>query len=191
MGIAVDLLSLQLRHSIRAARFAVDGLTDPELRWEPVPGCWSVERTASGRRRLPWDSPGATTPVTTIEWRVAHLALWTTVYHDWIFGDATMTGDAPDIPDGVGALLGWLFYAQDRFDAATAALDDDRLDVERPTQWDGLLPTWQLIWAIVAEQLHHGAEIGTLRDVRRGHARAEWWPELHDRTLRLGDSPET
>ncbi|MGZ8752902.1 MAG: hypothetical protein ACXW1S_07960, partial [Acidimicrobiia bacterium] len=112
MGIAVDLLSLQLRHSIRAARFAVDGLTDPELRWEPVrcSAGSSTRRIASTSRRR-----RSTTT------------------------DSTSSG---------------------------------------PTQWDGRLPTWQLIWAIVAEQLHHGAEIGTLRDVRRGHARAEWWPEL-------------
>jgi hypothetical protein len=37
-------------------------------------------------------------------------------------------------------MTSWLHHAQDRFMAATAALDESRLDVERPTQWDGLLP---------------------------------------------------
>jgi hypothetical protein len=46
--------------------------------------------------------------------------------------------------------------------------------------------------AIVAERFHHGAEIGVLRDVRRGPARRAWWPELHDRARLLpAESPET
>jgi hypothetical protein len=190
MGVAVDLLTRQLGHAIEAARFAVDGLDDDELTWEPVPGSWSVEHDTTGRRRVPWDAP--TPPVTTIEWRLAHLGQWTIAYHDWIFGDATMTGDDPGVPSGAIAMIAWLYDAQDRFRGATAALDDARLDVERPTQWDGLLPTWQLVWAIVAEHFHHGAEIGVLRDLRRGHARKSWWPELHDRQpLFSAESPPT
>jgi hypothetical protein len=107
--------------------------------------------------------------------------MWTIAYHDWIFDDATVRGEDIEIPAGAAGMVSWLHDAQDRFVAATAALDDSRLDVERPTQWDGLQRVWQLVWAIVVEHFHHGAEISLLRDLRRGHARPDAWPELHDR----------
>jgi DinB superfamily len=182
VGVAAHLLTRQIEHAVAAARFAVDGVTDDELAWEPAPRCWSVTIDGTGRRRLDFVFGQDPPPVTTIEWRLAHLGIWTIAYYDWIFDDATMRGEDVDIPADASRMVSWLRNAQDRFVAATAALDDSRLDVDRPTQWDGLLPVWQLVWAIIAEHFHHGAEIGVLRDLRRGVARAGAWPELHDRT---------
>jgi DinB superfamily len=181
VGVATHLLTRQIEHAVAAARFAIDGLGDDELTWKPPPRCWSVEVDPAGRRRLQFVYGADPPPLTTIEWRLGHLGMWTIAYHDWIFGDATLRGEDVEIPAGAGRMVSWLYEAQDRFVGATAALDEPRLDDDRPTQWDGLLPAWQLVWAIVAEHFHHGAEIGLLRDLRRGHARPDAWPELHDR----------
>jgi hypothetical protein len=185
VGVATHLLTRQVEHAVAAARFAVDGVTDDELGWEPAPGCWSVDVDEAGRRRLEFVYGRDPPPVTTIEWRLGHLGVWTIAYHDWIFGEATMRGEDVEIPAGAAGMVSWLHEAQDRFVTATAALDDAQLDADRPTQWDGRLPVWQLVWAIIAEHFHHGAEVGVLRDLRRGHARAGAWPELHDRTRLL------
>jgi DinB superfamily len=185
VGVATHLLTRQLEHAVAAARFALDGVTDDELLWKPVPGCWSVDVDPTGKRRLEFVYGENPPPLTTIEWRLGHLGVWTIAYHDWIFGDATTHGEDVEIPAGAGGMISWLYGAQDRFVTAIAALDDTRLDVDRPTQWDGLLPVWQLVWAILAEHFHHGAEIGLLRDLQRGHARPGAWPELHDRTRLL------
>jgi hypothetical protein len=182
VGVATHLLTRQLEHAIAASRFAVDGVTDEELRWEPAPGCWTVALDRSGRRSLEFVYGASPPPLTTMEWRLAHLGVWTIAYHDWIFGDATMRGEGVEIPSGAARMTAWLHDAQDRFVAATSALPDSQLDLDRPTQWDGLLPVWQLVWAIIAEHFHHGAEIALLRDLRRGNARPDAWPELHDRT---------
>ena len=181
MGVATHLLTRQLEHAVAAARFAADGVTDDELAWKPAPECWSVEVDGAGRRRLQFVFGQDPPPVTTIEWRLGHLGVWTIAYRDWIVDGGTMRGEDVELPAGAATMVSWLHDVQDRFVRATAALDDGRLDVERRTQWGGLLPTWQLIWAIIAEHFHHGAEIGVLRDLRRGHARAGAWPELHDR----------
>ena len=55
---------------------------------------------------------------------------------------------------------------------------DDDLTRPTPTHWGEHLPLWQLLWTSIVEQFHHGAEIGTLRDLKRGHANNDWWPEL-------------
>ncbi len=50
----------------------LDGLTDDEYFWEPVPGCWTVTADANG-----WtasnDPEADPAPVTTIAWRLWHL----------------------------------------------------------------------------------------------------------------------
>jgi hypothetical protein len=192
VGVATHLLMRQLEHAVAAARFAIDGVTDEELRWEPIPGCWTVKNDAAGRRVPELVYGVSTPPVTTIEWRIAHLGVWTIAYLDWIFDGATMHGEDVEVPAGTARMVSWLYDTQDRFVAATAALPDSRLDIDRPTQWDGLLPAWQLVWAIIAEHFHHGAEIALLRDLQRGHARPDAWPELHDRTRLLAwESHET
>src|SRR5882724_2632175 len=52
----------------------LDGLTDAEYFWEPVPGAWSL-RHVDGRWQADWAWPAPDpTPVTTIAWRIVHLA---------------------------------------------------------------------------------------------------------------------
>jgi hypothetical protein len=61
----------------------LDGLTDEEYFWEPVPGCWNVRPRTDA---TPADAPGSggwtvdfafpqpvPAPVTTIAWRLAHV----------------------------------------------------------------------------------------------------------------------
>ncbi len=55
----------------------LDGLTDAEYLWEPVPGSWSVRRTPDGDTAV--DGAGEReidpAPVTTIAWRLWHIAI--------------------------------------------------------------------------------------------------------------------
>src|SRR5215472_3569210 len=61
----------------------LDGLTDDEYFWEPVPGCWSLRDRAECATQVPAGSgrlladfafpPPDPAPVTTIAWRIGHL----------------------------------------------------------------------------------------------------------------------
>ena len=77
----IDQLAFQWDHVVRPR---LDGLTDAQYRWEPVPGMWSVRRRedattthAAGSRGtvldfvIPEPSPP---PLTTIAWRLCHIA---------------------------------------------------------------------------------------------------------------------
>ena len=53
----------------------LDGLTDDEYFWEPVPGCWSVRPAGDGSFSIDWAWPAPDPPpFTTIAWRLAHIA---------------------------------------------------------------------------------------------------------------------
>ncbi|MFD8790140.1 DinB family protein [Streptomyces vinaceus] len=79
-ALLVDQLDWHWRHQLRAR---LDGLTDEEFFWEPVPDCWSVRprgtgttpvRAGSGDFTIDWSYPEPVpAPVTTIAWRTGHI----------------------------------------------------------------------------------------------------------------------
>ena len=67
---AVDLLRRQLQNACDRIRSRVEGLTDDEFFWEPVPDCWTVRQDDRGRLTN-WGEQWPT-------WRV----FWTMIDHD-------------------------------------------------------------------------------------------------------------
>jgi DinB superfamily len=173
----VDQLEWHWGHQLRPR---LDGLTDAEYFWEPVPGCWSIRRRGAstapisvGAGELTMDyamPPNDPEPVTTIAWRLAHIIVG-------VFGsrNATHFGGPP---------ADWQTWAY----AATAAEALRQLDEGHaawiagvralgaaglawpvgPAEGDGEYadaPMAQLVLHIHRETIHHGAEISLLRDL--------------------------
>jgi hypothetical protein len=51
--------------------------------------------------------------------------------------------------------------------SALAEVDDVELDVLRPTHFGNQWPAGRVFAVLINEQVHHGAEIGVLRDLYR------------------------
>ena len=117
-----------------------------------------------------WPAPEPL-PVTTIAWRVVHLAAWTDIYRSFAFEDGTASLLRMDVPGTASAALGWLERAQEQFLDAVGGLPPGWTDDRRPAHWGGEAPLPVLVEIIDVEHTHHGAEISLLRDLRRGHAR--------------------
>ena len=108
--------------------------------------------------------------MTTIGWRVVHLAAWTDIYRCWTFSDERRTLLDAEVPGDAAAGLAWLYEAQDQFMSAVDTLDDVSVFESRPAHWGASLPAVSLITTMLTEHVHHIAEIGVLRDLHRGHA---------------------
>ena len=54
-------------------RRRLEGLTDEEYRWEPVPGCWSIRTRRDGTSFHEWAPVVHPDPFTTLAWRLWHL----------------------------------------------------------------------------------------------------------------------
>jgi hypothetical protein len=186
LDVSVDLLNRQLAHAFAAAQWQVQRLSDEEYFWEPRPGCWSVRPRGRALSAQPsgrgewvidgeWPSSGPP-PVTTIAWRVVHLAAWTAVYCDWTFATATRSYDDFEVPGHASAAVKVLHDTQEEFASAVAPLTNEDLLELRPAHWGAEYPVGALVWQIVVEHLHHSAEIGVLRDLHRGTGRVDSWP---------------
>jgi hypothetical protein len=148
------------------------GLTDEEYFWEPVAGCWSLRPDGLGRWRLDGGGGGGPAPdpvpVTTIAWRLGHLGgMAVGGFVDQRFGAGTLTVADMNFPSDAAAVPGFL---DENYQACRAALSG-----LSPEEWAAPLgPSWgpyaqdntvDLALHVLDEVVHHGAEVGLLRDL--------------------------
>ena len=146
----------------------LDGLSDDEYRWEPVPGCWNVRPDQGSSSGWTVDYPEVEpdpAPFTTIAWRMLHISDGNTIYWEHAFGAGRRqyTDLAPH-GDAAGA-IGYLAESQRPVSDTLADIDDEQLDEPRPTPWGESWPASQILALLLDEQIHHGAEIALLRDL--------------------------
>jgi hypothetical protein len=172
-----SLLPEQLDWHWRAnLRPRMDGLTDEEYLWEPVPGMWSIRPRPDGAGggggfTVDYEFPAPDPPpVTTIAWRIIHLVIA-------VFGlrAAAHFGGPPvdyatyDYPGDAATALARLDAAHELWHDGVRSLTEQ--DLRRPIgPGEGPFaehPMAALILHINREAIHHGAEIALLRDLYR------------------------
>ena len=157
MSLAIALRD-QLGMSQRLIDGSIDGLTDDELTWEPAPGMWTLEGIELQDDDV--DDP----PFTTIGWRLVHMSV---VVHGWLdtFFDRDERPPPPIPTDAAGAVALWRASWGELVDAVVAC-DDDQLAASVP--WlGGEVRRSYIVGHLVTELVHHGAEIGCLRHLKR------------------------
>jgi DinB superfamily len=109
----VGLLLAMMDSAYGRLRSRLDGLTDDEFCWRPVPDCWTVYRKESGRWRYSYAVPEPDpAPVTTIGWQVVHVALCKVMYHEWAYGPGRLTWPELDVPHTAAGAIALLERGQ-------------------------------------------------------------------------------
>ena len=175
MPSATQLLAAQMDEAYRLVRSRVEGLTDDEFFWEPVPGCWTVFRGEDGgwtyHYELPEPEPS---PFTTIGWRLVHVALCKVIYHEWAFGPRSLNFITIDKPHDVASTIEILERGHRLLTGDLAGLDDRSLDTPVLTNWGEEWPASRIFTTMTDHDAHHGAEIGVLRDLYRLSDQRSW-----------------
>jgi hypothetical protein len=158
----------------------LDGLTDEEYLWEPVPGCWSIRPRGEARSTMaagagpfvadfeyPEPQP---VPVTTIAWRLGHIIVG--IFGTRVashFGGPPMSYDTARWAGTAEEALAQLDEVYAAWTKGVAGLDEEAL--ARPVgPAEGPFaeyPYAALVLHINREAIHHGAEILLLRDLFR------------------------
>lgn len=168
----VDQLEWHWQHQLRPR---LDGLTDDEYFWQPVPGCWTLSRRGESRAPMSLgtgeftmdyaEPPHDREPVTTIAWRMAHLIDE--------FGSPAAPHFTPDHPrvtypgTGAGALRqldeGYEAWIKDVRGLGAEGITRPQGAISPPAYADA--PIARLIMYTHLEVIHHGAEVCLLRDL--------------------------
>lgn len=162
----------------RLVHRSLEGLTDAEFFWEPAPHCWSVRRRSElsfdiaeefqvpGERQQEFMVPAPDPPpLTTIAWRVTHITLGTWNWIDIIAGRSV--GPEPELPATAAGNVTLCRQTLARFRELVASLDDQALLMGPPKRSDMRV---HLVSHVHTEVVHHGAEIGCMRDLHRNIA---------------------
>jgi hypothetical protein len=173
-----ELLEQLTFHWDNQARPRLDGLSDDEYLWEPVPGAWSIRPRAEattamaaggGDLVIDFEYPEPTpTPVTTIAWRLGHVIVG-------VFGarNAAHFGGPPvdyftmDWPGDAASALALLDDAYARWVEGVRGLDESML-AKSVGEAEGIYadrPYSTLVLHIHREAIHHLAEVALLRDL--------------------------
>jgi hypothetical protein len=151
------------------------GLTDEEYFWEPVPGCWSIRKQPDGVFQIDWAWPTPDPPpVTTIAWRLAHMGVQTLgIRASSHFGNGALNLETVKWPGSAAEALRGLATHYEHWRRGVRSLDEDALlapvgDAEG--EW-AAEPFANLILHLNREIMHHGGEIGVLRDLYRAMRR--------------------
>jgi hypothetical protein len=166
---AVELLAAQMREAFAMLRARLDGLTGEEFAWEPAPGAWTVHPDGQGVWIADYEElDPAPAPITTIGWRVVHVADCKLMYHEYALGPGRLQWPNLEAPHTAADAVRALDERQEVLLGDVDGLPDDAaLEVERVTNWGEPWPTWQVVWTMVHHDLWHGGEIGAMRDLYR------------------------
>ncbi len=158
-------------------RTRLDGLTDNEYLWEPVPGCWTIRERTDGHwtadSTLPRPQPE---PFTTIAWRLWHLI---DMYGEdraprflglepqgAPIGLDDPDGQPPSTADGAVELLS---AAHDRWDAHVTLVSEAALSEAVGPVGGAYADRTRVAYVLhmLDEFIHHSAEVALLRDLWR------------------------
>jgi DinB superfamily len=167
----VGLLVAMMDASYGRLRGRLDGLTDDEFSWRPVPDCLAIHRDESGRWRYIRGAPEPA-PVTTIGWLLVHLALCKVMFHEHAYGAARLMWPELEVPHTADAAVEVLERGQGLLRADLECLSDGELDEPRRTHWGQLWPAWRIFSVMVDHDALHGGAIGSLRDLYHWTRRA-------------------
>jgi hypothetical protein len=184
MNRAAMLLTM-MDEAFERLRSRLDGLSDEEFFWQPVPNSWTIYLDHQTSRwtyhyAIPDPVPA---PVTTIGWQLVHVALCKVMYHEWAFGAAKLTWPELDVPHTAADTIALLRHGQSLLRQDLENLSEQQLDQQRKTNWGELWPAWRIFWAMLNHDAQHGGAIGHLRDLYR------WTPALDSEALSRGSRP--
>ncbi|MEV6374957.1 DinB family protein [Micromonospora musae] len=165
-------------HWTNQLRDRLDGLTDDEYLWEPVPGCWSVRPRRAGAGPVPV-GPGATTidfampqpdpaPFTTIAWRLGHVIVGVLAVRNAAhFGRAPIDYQSFEYAATASTALAQLDAEYATWRTGVESLGETGLDrpcgpAEGPY---AERPLAELVLHVNREVIHHLAEVCLLRDL--------------------------
>ena len=149
----------------------IEGLTDQEYFWEPVPDCWTLRLGDDGSLSLDGGGGGGPAPdpvpVTTIAWRIGHLGGMGLGGFATIRFDAPLTEVAKEFPGSADGVEPFLEANYRAWRNALGDLDEAGWNAPLGPSWGDYADdnTFDLALHVLDEVVHHSAEVGLMRDL--------------------------
>jgi hypothetical protein len=165
-------------HWQQRLRPRLDGLSDEEFFWQPVPGCWTISRRGEsqapisyGSGEFTWDygpKSDDSEPMTTIAWRLGHVIECLASMNGSHFGGPQTSVETIAYPGTAREALQQLDDSYAVWVSGVRSLGNAGLaqpqGAKSPAEFADA-PVARLVLYTSVEVFHHGAEICLLRDL--------------------------
>jgi hypothetical protein len=127
---------------------------------------WTVHPWGDGSATIDYDFPAPDpAPVTTIAWRLVHIANGNWIYWEHAFGPGERNFTDLILPTNAEAARHYWHDSRALITDWIEVADDADLVEPRPSHLGRPRSAGEVMTILIDEQTHHGAEIGLLRDL--------------------------
>jgi hypothetical protein len=148
----------------------LEGLTDEEYLWEPVPGCWSIHPRPDGLWTwdFSWPEPDPP-PITTIAWRLVHVTVNDDRFRPWLGLGPHPHRPHRTVPPTAEAAVEVVAATRAERREDLIETTDHQLGEQIGPLGGPYAERTRVSWVlhVLDEVIHHGAEVGLLRDLYR------------------------
>lgn len=163
----VQMMIWELDRSYQLLLGTLIEISKEEAQWKPSPHARTLETIRQWNMKgNEWFSAQKLDPISTIEFKVIHLAECKEMYDEYAFRDRTLTWSELESPEWP-ICRDYLRETQAKLVKSLHTLSDDQLEELVPTNWGEHVPTKQIIAIMIHHDAYHFGQICTIRNLYR------------------------
>jgi hypothetical protein len=140
-------------------------ITTEEAKWKPAARSRTLETIRLWNEKgNEWISSQSFDPISTIEFKVLHLAQCKQMYDEYAFREGILSWNGLECPEWPHC-IDYLKHTQKRLVESIENLRDEQLDDLVPTNWGDLWPIKQIISTMIHHDAYHFGQICTVRNL--------------------------
>ncbi len=167
----VQMMMWELDRGYQLLSQTLKEIMKEEAQWKPSPNPRTLKTLRQWNRKgNEWLSAQNLDPLSSIEFKVTHLAACKLMYDDYAFRNGTLTWNELESPE-------WPFCreflekSQVKLMESLQTISDDQLEELVPTNWGEHIPTKQVIAIMIHHDAYHFGQICTIRNLYRTNKR--------------------
>ncbi|MFQ5977986.1 MAG: DinB family protein [Candidatus Heimdallarchaeota archaeon] len=162
---AIQLMIWELERGYKQVKHILEIVSKEEAQWQPSSNAKTLETihqwNVQGNQ---WLEDGKFDPLSTIEYKVLHLAQCKVMYDEYAFRERTLTWPELECPEWPHSKE-YLQKAQLALMASLQKLNDARLEEQVLTNWGEKWPIKQIIAVMIHHDAYHLGQICTVRNL--------------------------
>ena len=140
-------------------------ISTEEAKWKPTNRSKTVDvLNQFYEKRNDWISEYFLDPISTIEFKVVHLAQWKHKYNEFIFREGSRNWIDLECPEWPYC-INYLKKTQKSLVKSLQTLTDEQLDDKVHTRWDELWSIKRIISTLIFHDAYHFGQINTIRNL--------------------------
>ncbi|MFX0173157.1 MAG: DinB family protein [Candidatus Hodarchaeota archaeon] len=163
----IQMMIWELKRGFQGLLQTLIEIQKDETQWKPSLHSRTLDTIKNWNEKgNDWVSTQNLDPVSTIEYKIVHLAQCKEMYDEYAFREGILNWSDLQSPEWSGC-IDYLKQTQVKLVNSFQQLSDNQLEEMVPTNWNDLWPTKQIISTLIHHDTYHLGQICTIRNLYR------------------------